>query len=78
MSDSQGFLTKHDLALLTKRTKYKAQCRVLERMGIRFTKHPEGAPIVTWEAVKNVGRQAAPQPQPEPNFDVLTKARLVK
>ena len=70
------FLGTQDLAALTKRTKYTAQKRRLQQLGIRFIDDPEG-PIVTWDDVNNRGttQAATTQHEPEPNFDALLRGK---
>lgn len=39
-------MTAEEVKDLTKRTRHKAQIRVLQHMGIRHQVHPDGSPVV--------------------------------
>lgn len=55
-------LTADEIYNLTKRRRYSAQCKALERSGIRFVRRIDGFPLTTWESVNAaiLGERAAP------------------
>lgn len=53
-----AFLTADELHRLTGKRRYKAQCRMLVVLGVRFTKAASGEPIVRVDAVDEAGKPA--------------------
>jgi hypothetical protein len=53
-----GFLPREDVARLTKRQRYAAQRRVLQRMGIPFREAADGEPLVLLDALDGKASKA--------------------
>ena len=63
-------LTKSALKELTLKAHYAAQARTLSEMGIRFTRRPDGSPVVLHSTLKE--RAAHPERKPnQPDFSSL-------
>ena len=63
------FLTAEEVARLTARQQAPAQIRQLTRLGLRYFVDADGRPVVARSEIE--GNQAAPPPDPEPNWSAL-------
>ena len=55
------FLSRLDVVRLTKRERYSAQRRALDRLGVRYTVAADGEPLVSEVAIDGAGRAAHPR-----------------
>lgn len=70
---SDLWLTPEEVAELTARKRWTAQCRVLARMGVVFTPNAVGRPLVERAAVTSAPTK--PRAKREPNWNAIkTKA----
>ena len=64
------FLNTAELQRITKRMRFKAQCRMLENMKIPYIPDGEGEPLVIRSIIFGDTNQHA---HPEPNFGALNQ-----
>ncbi len=63
-----AFLAPADVARITKKVRYSAQRRALERLGYKFTLAADGEPLVRADALDG---KAAPARNRGPRWDLL-------
>lgn len=69
MSAAETWLTIDEVAELTDRVRWKAQCRMLSSMGIRFQPNAVGRPLVERSAV--LSKPTGKRPAKGPNWEAL-------
>lgn len=65
---SDTWLTPEDVAELTAKTRWKAQCRALAEMGVPFQPNAVGRPLVERAAVVSAPKVKAKR---EPNWNAI-------
>lgn len=69
MGVSETWLTPEEVAELTDKRRWSAQCRALAAMGVPFRPNAVGRPLVERAAV--LSSQAPAKRKPEPNWSAL-------
>lgn len=67
-------LTREDLERVTGKAQGAAQCRFFRRLGLRPIPHPDGHPIITWEALTAYQLGQAGNEAWAPDFSKYRKA----
>lgn len=70
MGAADMWLSPDEVAELTARTRWTAQCRALAAMGVPFRPNAVGRPLVEREAV--VSTPAKAKPRKGPNWDAIS------
>lgn len=69
MGEALTWLTPAEVAELTARTRWSAQCRKLAEMGVPFRPNAVGRPLVERAVV--LAKPAKPKARREPNWDAM-------
>jgi len=64
------FLPQSDVVRLTKKRRFRAQCRALERLGYTYTLADDGEPLVRADALDGQGKAARNR---GPRWDLLNR-----
>lgn len=74
MGSSVPDLNRQELERVTGKVQGAAQCRFFTRLGLRPLRHPDGHPIITWEALTAYQLGQSAQEAWQPDFAHYRKA----